>query len=139
MPQLVPCSNLLCVGGWRHRRGALVLLSSAVALRAPRVADGRLWGRGAFDAGRAGAPARNAPAHSSRGPPLIVDAYVQIAGRDGVVRLLDSSTGSERCNIKTPVGSDRAGPALIGGLAALQKAGMALRDLYGRLFYLALR
>jgi outer membrane protein assembly factor BamB len=56
-----------------------------------------------------------ASAHRARGPSLIVDGHVIVAGRDGVTEVRTVATGAVTCTMKRKVGYDRAGPALAAG------------------------
>jgi outer membrane protein assembly factor BamB len=56
------------------------------------------------------------PAHESRGPPLLVDGHVVVAGSDGVIEVRDLSTGVLTCALRRRVGWDRAGPVQAGNL-----------------------
>ncbi len=57
-----------------------------------------------------------ASGHAARGPPLILNHRLVIAGRDGVIEVRDLDDGALRCTIRRPVGWDRAGPIVAGGL-----------------------
>ncbi len=61
-----------------------------------------------------GAERWSQPAHGSRGPVLVLDGSVVVAGQDGVVLVLNLATGSERCRLQSPLGFDRAGPVPTG-------------------------
>ncbi len=54
--------------------------------------------------------------HGARGPALVAGDRVVVAGREGVITVRDRATGAITCTIRRPVGFDRAGPTLAGGL-----------------------
>ncbi len=65
---------------------------------------------------RSGATLWTASGHEARGPPLILDHQVIIAGRDGVIEIRDLVSGVLTCTVRRPIGWDRAGPVVSGGL-----------------------
>lgn len=58
-------------------------------------------------------------AHQARGPPLVVDGHVIVAGRDGVITIRSLATGALECTVERAVGWDRGGPTLAGDLVVL--------------------
>jgi outer membrane protein assembly factor BamB len=63
-----------------------------------------------------GAVRWTAPAHDSRGPALLVDGVVVVAGQDGVTESRNALTGALVCQMSRKAGYDRAGPANAAGL-----------------------
>jgi outer membrane protein assembly factor BamB len=57
-----------------------------------------------------------APAHNSRGPPLIAGDRVVLAGHDGVIEVRRLRDGIRTCLMQRKVGYDRAGPTLAGNI-----------------------
>lgn len=68
----------------------------------------------AFDP-RTGARRWARPGHAARGPALILDDQVIVAGRDGVILSWALANGAARCRVERPVGFDRAGPTPVAG------------------------
>lgn len=58
-------------------------------------------------------------AHAARGPPVIIDDLVIVAGRDGVITVRDLASGVLRCTITRDVGWDRGGPTVAGDLLVM--------------------
>jgi outer membrane protein assembly factor BamB len=69
----------------------------------------------AFDA-RTGSILWTSGANEARGPALILDGQVVVAGRNGIIEIRQLADGALRCTITRRVGYDRAGPARAGGL-----------------------
>lgn len=57
------------------------------------------------------------PSRKSRGPPLVADGHVVLAGGDGVIEVRRLLDGGLACTLTRATGWDRAGPALAAGLA----------------------
>lgn len=69
----------------------------------------------AFDT-RTGTIRWTSGANQVRGPALILDGQVIVAGHNGVIEVRDLRGGALSCTMRRTVGFDRAGPVLAGGL-----------------------
>lgn len=58
----------------------------------------------------------SAGAHRARGPVLVTDDLVLVAGRDGITEIHDLDDGAVRCVMERESGYDRGGPTLAGDL-----------------------